>query len=90
MLALGLNNIFYNRTERRKNTILLQELMSMREDKAELRARIHLLEKERRSQDLRVAAQNAQLQALLQSIHHLQLQIMEVCINQSMVGNLLW
>lgn len=53
--------------------------MSMREDKAELRARIHLLEKERSGQELRVAAQNAQLQALLQSIHHLQTQINEVC-----------
>lgn len=55
--------------------------MCMREDKAELRARIHLLEKERSSQELRVAAQNAHLQALLQSIHHLQAQITEVRIS---------
>lgn len=61
-----------------ETAVLMQELMSMREDKAELRAKVHLLEKERSSQELRVAAQNAHLQALLQSVHHLQAQINEV------------
>lgn len=61
-----------------ETAVIMQELMSMREDKAELRARVHLLEKERSSQELRVATQNAHLQALLQSVHHLQAQINEV------------
>lgn len=52
--------------------LLMQELMGMREERVELKARHHLLEKERAAQELRAATQKAQLQAVLQMARQLQ------------------
>ncbi len=52
--------------------VLVQELMAMREDKADLRAQVHLLEKEKKSLDLIISSQQAQEQALKTHIRHLQ------------------
>lgn len=49
--------------------------MAMREDKTELRTRIFLMERERESQELKVATLQSQLQAHLTTIQHLQAQL---------------
>ena len=52
--------------------VLVQELMAMREDKADLRAQVHLLEKEKKSLELIISSQQAQEHALKTHIQHLQ------------------
>ena len=52
--------------------VLVQELMAMREEKADLRAQVHLLEKEKKALDLIISSQQAQEQALKTHIQHLQ------------------
>ena len=52
--------------------VLVQELMAMREEKADLRAQVHLLEKEKKSLDLIISSQQAQEHALKTHIQHLQ------------------
>lgn len=49
----------------------------MREDKAELRAKIYLLERERENHELKVATLQSQQQAHLATIQHLQAQLHE-------------
>lgn len=58
-----------------------QELMAMREDKADLRARLYLLEKERAALELRLSSQDTQRQAQAASIMHLQSQLQELEVN---------
>ena len=52
--------------------VLVQELMAMREEKADLRAQVHLLEKEKKALDLIISSQQAQEHALKTHIQHLQ------------------
>ncbi|XP_043480973.1 colorectal mutant cancer protein [Leptopilina heterotoma] len=47
-----------------ETAVLMQELMALREDKAELRARIFLLEKERATIEIKLNARDAQIQHL--------------------------
>lgn len=61
----------------------------MREDRAELKGKIHFLEKERAAQELRIVSQNSHLQSLLQSIKHLKDQINEVVVVINMSDYLL-
>lgn len=49
----------------------------MREDKAELRARVYLLEKERASLELKLSSLDAHQAAQLTTIQHLQIQLQE-------------
>ena len=49
----------------------------MREDKAELRARVFLLEKERASLELRLNSQDGHQAAQMATIEHLQSQLLE-------------
>ncbi|XP_054258017.1 colorectal mutant cancer protein-like [Macrosteles quadrilineatus] len=60
-----------------ETAVLMQELMAMREDKAELRAKIYLLEREKENQELKVATLQSQQQAHLATIQHLQAQLHE-------------
>ncbi|XP_063231776.1 colorectal mutant cancer protein isoform X2 [Bacillus rossius redtenbacheri] len=60
-----------------ETAVLMQELMATREDKAELRARAYLLEKERASLELKLAAQEAQQAAQLAAAQHLRAQLQE-------------
>lgn len=53
----------------------------MREDKADLRARLYLLEKERAALELRLSSQDTQRQAQAASIMHLQSQLQELEVN---------
>ena len=46
--------------------------MAMREEKADLRAQVHLLEKEKKALDLIISSQQAQEHALKTHIQHLQ------------------
>ncbi|XP_047351402.1 colorectal mutant cancer protein isoform X6 [Vespa velutina] len=58
-----------------ETAVLMQELMAMREDKAELRARVFLLEKERATIELKLNAQETQIAAQHAAIEHLQGQL---------------
>lgn len=60
-----------------ETAVLMQELMAMREDKAELRARVYLLEKERASLELKLSSLDAHQAAQLTTIQHLQIQLQE-------------
>lgn len=52
--------------------VLVQELMAMREEKADLRAQVYLMEKEKKSLELIISSQQAQEHALKTHIRHLQ------------------
>lgn len=58
-----------------ETAVLMQELMAMREDKTDLRARVYLLERERESLELKLATLQSQQQAHLATIQHLEAQI---------------
>ncbi|XP_012529527.1 colorectal mutant cancer protein [Monomorium pharaonis] len=58
-----------------ETAVLMQELMAMREDKAELRARVFLLEKERATIELKLNARDTQIAAQHATIQHLQGQL---------------
>ncbi|KOX72327.1 Colorectal mutant cancer protein [Melipona quadrifasciata] len=58
-----------------ETAVLMQELMAMREDKAELRARVFLLEKERATIELKLNARDTQIAAQHAAIEHLQGQL---------------
>ncbi|XP_024938476.1 colorectal mutant cancer protein isoform X2 [Cephus cinctus] len=58
-----------------ETAVLMQELMAMREDKAELRARVFLLEKERATIELKLSARDTQIAAQHAAIQHLQGQL---------------
>ncbi|KAI4496144.1 hypothetical protein M0802_008011 [Mischocyttarus mexicanus] len=58
-----------------ETAVLMQELMAMREDKAELRARVFFLEKERATMELKLNAQETQIAAQHAAIENLQGQL---------------
>ncbi|KAF4518286.1 hypothetical protein B566_EDAN005854 [Ephemera danica] len=58
-----------------ETAVLMQELMAMREDRAELRARCHALERERATLELRLSGQEAQRQAQGTALSSLQQQL---------------
>ncbi|KAG7190612.1 hypothetical protein KM043_006699 [Ampulex compressa] len=58
-----------------ETAVLMQELMAMREDKAELRARVFLLEKERATIELKLNARDTQISAQHAAIEQLQGQL---------------
>ncbi|GFG35636.1 hypothetical protein Cfor_02558 [Coptotermes formosanus] len=61
-----------------ETAVLMQELMAMREDKAELRARVYLLERERSALELKLSSQEAQQAAQQATVQHLQAQLQDV------------
>lgn len=61
--------------------------MAMREDKAELRARVFLLEKERATVDLKLNAREAQIAAQHAAIQHLQGQLSDTEAMLAMASN---
>lgn len=60
-----------------ENAVLMQELMAIKEEKAELKAQNYLLEKEKAALDLRAGSWEAREQAYLVSIEHLRTQLAE-------------
>lgn len=54
-----------------ENAVIMQELMAMKEEKAELKAQNYLLEKEKRSLELQLSSMESQEQAYLVQIDHL-------------------
>ncbi|CAB3361233.1 Hypothetical predicted protein [Cloeon dipterum] len=55
--------------------VLMQELMALREEKAELRAKCHILEREKVAMELRLNGQEAHRQAQVAALHSLQQQL---------------
>ncbi|XP_034948586.1 LOW QUALITY PROTEIN: colorectal mutant cancer protein [Chelonus insularis] len=70
-----------------ETAVLMQELMAMREDKAELRARVFLLEKERSNIELKLSARDAQIAAQQTAIQHLQDQLSDTEAMLAMASN---
>ncbi|KAL1426376.1 hypothetical protein MTO96_003385 [Rhipicephalus appendiculatus] len=58
-----------------ENAVLMQELMAIKEEKAELKAQNYLLEKEKAALELRAGSWEAREQAYLISIEHLRTQL---------------
>ncbi|KAL7988855.1 hypothetical protein Chor_007774, partial [Crotalus horridus] len=54
-----------------ENAVLMQELMAMKEEMAELKAQLYLLEKEKKALELKLSSREAQEQAYLVHIEHL-------------------
>lgn len=61
-----------------ENAVLMQELMAIKEEKAELKAQNYLLEKEKAALELRAGSWEAREQAYLVSIEHLRTQLTDV------------
>ncbi|XP_044010602.1 colorectal mutant cancer protein isoform X2 [Aphidius gifuensis] len=70
-----------------ETAVLMQELMAMREDKAELRARVFLLEKERSTIELKLNSRDSQINAQHTAIQHLQGQLNDTEAMLSMTNN---
>ncbi|XP_014481651.1 PREDICTED: colorectal mutant cancer protein isoform X3 [Dinoponera quadriceps] len=70
-----------------ETAVLMQELMAMREDKAELRARVFLLEKERATIELKLNARDTQIAAQHATIQHLQGQLSDAETMLAMATN---
>lgn len=70
-----------------ETAVLMQELMAMREDKAELRARVFLLEKERSTIELKLNSRDAQIAAQNTAIQHLQDQLTDTEAMLTMVSD---
>lgn len=70
-----------------ETAVLMQELMAMREDKAELRARVFLLEKERATIELKLNARDTQISAQHAAIEHLQGQLNDTEAMLAMAAN---
>ncbi|KAJ7398389.1 Colorectal mutant cancer protein [Pitangus sulphuratus] len=60
-----------------ENAVLMQELMAMKEEMAELKARLYLLEKEKKALELKLSTREAQEQAYLVHIEHLKSEVEE-------------
>ncbi|XP_076323234.1 colorectal mutant cancer protein-like isoform X2 [Tachypleus tridentatus] len=60
-----------------ENAVLMQELMAVKEEKAELKAQVYLLEKEKGALELRLSSHEAQEQAYLVHIEHLKTELKE-------------
>lgn len=54
-----------------ENAVLMQELMALKEEKAELKAKNYLIEKEKKALELKITSRDAQEQAYLVHIEHL-------------------
>ncbi|XP_049525466.1 colorectal mutant cancer protein-like [Dermacentor silvarum] len=61
-----------------ENAVLMQELMAIKEEKAELKAQNYLLEKEKAALELRAGSWEAREQAYMVSIEHLRTQLVDV------------
>lgn len=61
-----------------------QELMTLREERAELRAEIHVMEKDRQAMELLISTQQAQETVLKAQIHEMQQQLKD---SESNVSN---
>ncbi|XP_036370927.1 colorectal mutant cancer protein isoform X3 [Octopus sinensis] len=61
-----------------ENAVLMQELMAMKEEKAELKSQNYLLEKEKKALDLRMSDKESQGQAYRLQIDHLNNEIKEL------------
>ncbi|XP_046432887.1 colorectal mutant cancer protein isoform X2 [Neodiprion fabricii] len=70
-----------------ETAVLMQELMAMREDKAELRARVFLLEKERATIELKLGVQDTQIAAQYAAILHLQEQLRDMEAMPAVMAN---
>ncbi|XP_048749887.2 colorectal mutant cancer protein-like isoform X2 [Ostrea edulis] len=60
-----------------ENAVLMQELMAMKEEKAELRAQNYLLEKEKNALELRLSGKESREQAYVIQIEHLKSEMEE-------------
>ncbi|XP_071996859.1 colorectal mutant cancer protein isoform X1 [Engystomops pustulosus] len=60
-----------------ENAVLMQELMAMKEEMAELKAQLYLLEKEKKAMELKLSTRDAQEQAYLVHIEHLKSEVEE-------------
>eukprot|EP00794_Sanderia_malayensis_P019478 gene19478-21401_t len=60
-----------------ETAVLLQELQALKEERAELKHRIYLLEKEKRSLELKLSSREAQEQAYIVHIEHLKSEVKE-------------
>lgn len=60
-----------------ENAVLMQELMALKEEKAELKARNYLIEKEKKALELKINSRDAQEQAYLVQIEQLKSEIKE-------------
>ncbi|CAN0267041.1 unnamed protein product [Lampetra fluviatilis] len=60
-----------------ENAVLMQELMAMKEEMAELKAQLYLVEKERKALELKLSTREAQEQAYLVHIEHLKSEVEE-------------
>ncbi|XP_053533167.1 colorectal mutant cancer protein isoform X2 [Ictalurus punctatus] len=60
-----------------ENAVLMQELMAMKEEMAELKAQLYLLEKEKKALELKLNTREAQEQAYLVHIEHLKSEVEE-------------
>ncbi|XP_043920145.1 colorectal mutant cancer protein isoform X1 [Protopterus annectens] len=58
-----------------ENAVLMQELMAMKEEMAELKAQLYLLEKEKKALELKLSTREAQEQAYLVHIEHLKSEV---------------
>ncbi|XP_071542870.1 colorectal mutant cancer protein isoform X2 [Panulirus ornatus] len=61
-----------------ENAVLMQELTAMREDRAELRAQVYLMEREKAGLELRVGTCEAQAAAYCATIDHLKSELAQV------------
>ncbi|XP_059949221.1 colorectal mutant cancer protein isoform X1 [Mesoplodon densirostris] len=61
-----------------ENAVLMQELMAMKEEMAELKAQLYLLEKEKKALELKLSTREAQEQAYLVHIEHLKSEVEEL------------
>uniref|UniRef100_A0A8C9SQM6 MCC regulator of WNT signaling pathway n=1 Tax=Scleropages formosus TaxID=113540 RepID=A0A8C9SQM6_SCLFO len=60
-----------------ENAVLMQELMAMKEEMAELKSQLYLLEKEKKALELKLNTREAQEQAYLVHIEHLKSEVEE-------------
>ncbi|XP_060091580.1 colorectal mutant cancer protein isoform X5 [Heteronotia binoei] len=60
-----------------ENAVLMQELMAMKEEMAELKAQLYLIEKEKKALELKLSSREAQEQAYLVHIEHLKSEVEE-------------
>ncbi|XP_078070779.1 colorectal mutant cancer protein isoform X1 [Mustelus asterias] len=60
-----------------ENAVLMQELMAMKEEMAELKAQLYLMEKEKKALELKLSTREAQEQAYLVHIEHLKSEVEE-------------
>lgn len=61
-----------------ENAVLMQELMAMKEEKAELKSHNYLLEKEKKALELRLSDKETQAQAYRLQIEHLTTEVQEL------------